>query len=189
MISRRDVLVGAALAASGAGAARLAAEPVLGDDGLYKQDWFLQSFLELGPDLAEAASGGKRFAVMWELKGCPACRDTHRVNFADPHVSGYIRERFAILQLNLIGDLEVTDFDGSVLSEKALAARYGVRFTPTIQFFPASAEGLGDVPPRAREVLRLVGYSEPDPFRRSFAYVAERAYETESLGSYLERTA
>jgi len=28
----------------------------------------------------------------------------------------------------------VTDFDGEVLSEKALAKKYGVRFTPTFQF-------------------------------------------------------
>lgn len=168
MITKRQLLIATALVASAAGGARLAAEPVLGDDALYKQDWFLQSFLELGPDLAEAASGGKHFAVMWELKGCPYCRDTHLVNLADPEVAGYIQEQFAILQLNLIGDLEITDFDGMVLPEKDLAAHYGVRYTPTIRFFPPSAENLAELPPREREVLRLVGYSEPDPFRRTF---------------------
>lgn len=189
MLSRRQVLIGTALAAPGAGALPLAAGTALGDDGLYKQEWFLQSFLEFGPDLEEAAAAGKRFAVMWELRGCPYCRDTHLINLADPDVAGYIRERFAILQLNLVGDLAVTDFDGAALAEKDLAARYGVRYTPTIQFFPERADGLGAVPPREREVLRLVGYHAPDRFRRSFAYVAERAYEHESLQDYLARTA
>ena len=41
-----------------------------------------------------------------------------------------------MLQLNIIGSRKVTDFDGSELSEKALAAKYSVRFTPTFQFFP-----------------------------------------------------
>jgi thioredoxin-related protein len=190
MLSRRQVIAGTALAAAAtAGGGRVTAEPVLGDDGLYKPDWFLQSFLELGPDLEEAAAEDKRFAVMWELRGCPYCRDTHLINLADPEVAGFIRERFAILQLNLVGDLEVTDFDGSVLPEKDLAARYGIRYTPTIQFFPESADGLGDLPPREREVARVLGYLEPDAFRRSFAFVSERAYEEESLQEYLRRTA
>jgi thioredoxin-related protein len=190
MLSRRQVMVGGALAAAGtAGAAPARAEAVLGDDGLHKQDWFLQSFLELGPDLEDAAAENKRFAVMWEISGCPYCRDTHLINLADPEVAGFIRERFAILQLNLVGALEVADFDGTMLPEKDLAARYGVRYTPTIQFFPESAEGLGDLRPRQREVARVVGYLEPDAFRRSFAYVDDRAYEGESLQQYLERTA
>jgi thioredoxin-related protein len=184
-ITRRGLL-GATLA--GAGAAT--AETILTEDGLHRQSWFLDSFLDLGPDLEDAAAAGKRFAVMWELRGCPACRDTHLINFARPEVSEYIRARFDILQLNLIGDLPVTDFDGSSLGERRLAERYGVRFTPTIQFFPEAAEGLGGLRPRNREVLRLVGYQEPDAFRRSFAYVAERIYETgESLAEWLSRPA
>jgi thioredoxin-related protein len=185
MLTRRSLL----LAPLAFAAAPAAAEAVLGDDGLYRQNWFLQSFLELGPDLEEAAAEGKRLAVMIEQRGCPYCRETHLVNLADPAVAGYIRERFAVLQLNLVGDLEVTDFDGEALSEKRFAARYGVRFTPTILFFPDSADGLGDLPPREREVARLVGYQEPDAFRRTFAFVHERAYESESLTDYLARTA
>jgi hypothetical protein len=32
--------------------------------------------------------------------------------------------------MNLFGDVEVTDFDGTVLSEKDMAVRWGVMFTP-----------------------------------------------------------
>ena len=46
-------------------------ESILGDDGLYHQPWFLNSFLDLKDDLAEAAAEGKRFAVIWEQRGCP----------------------------------------------------------------------------------------------------------------------
>ena len=51
MIGRRNLLVGAAsLAALDASRAR-AEQPILTDDGLYKQPWFLESFLDLADDL------------------------------------------------------------------------------------------------------------------------------------------
>ena len=74
-------------------------EPILTDDGLYTQEWFLESFLDLAEDLDEAKTEGKRFAIMWELKGCPYCKETHFVNFADPEVNAYVRDNFEILQL------------------------------------------------------------------------------------------
>src|SRR5215510_5706251 len=111
MPSRRTVLAGAAaLCAIHADGAR--AEAILTDDGLYRQPWFLESFLELAGDLDGAAQQGKRLAVIWELRGCPYCRKMHLVNFAQPESEAYIREHFEILQLNIIGAREVTDFDG-----------------------------------------------------------------------------
>src|SRR5207253_11460487 len=83
MLTRRGLLTG--FAAFGL-AAPARAEPVLTEDGLYRQPWFLESFLELADDLQGAANTGKRFAIMWELRGCPYCRETHLVNFARPDV-------------------------------------------------------------------------------------------------------
>src|SRR5882762_7227275 len=122
MWTRRDIIVGAA-ALSAAGLAGARAEPILTEDGLYKQPWFLESFLELGDDLNGAAKADKRFVIMWELKGCPYCRETHLVNFARPDIEDFIKTNFDVLQLNIIGLREVTDFDGTKLSEKALAAK------------------------------------------------------------------
>ena len=62
--------------------------------GLLTQPWFLNSFLDLKDDLQEAANSGKRFAIMWELAGCPYCRETHLVNFARPDIRDYIKENF-----------------------------------------------------------------------------------------------
>src|SRR5215207_1000995 len=107
MISRRRLLVANAVLAAAVVAARARAAPALTDDGLYSEPWFLESFLILSEDLEAAAARGKRFAVMWELKGCPFCRDTHLVNFADPMVAGFIKDRFEILQLNIVGGREV----------------------------------------------------------------------------------
>jgi len=178
MLSRRLLLAG--LAAGGLGPWRggaAQAEAVMTDDGFYREPWFLESFLELADDLAAAAENKKRFTVMWELRGCPYCRETHLVNFAKPEIASYIRERFEILQLNIIGSREVTDFDGEKLTEKRFAQKYGVRGVPVFQFFPDSAAGLGKKTPREREVARGQGYIEPQPFLDMFRFVAERAYE------------
>src|SRR6266852_5458857 len=102
-MTRRNLLSGAAsLGVLGINGAR-ADEPILTDDGLYKQPWFLESFLDLPDDLEAARKEGKRFVVMWELKGCPYCKETHFVNFAQPRISDYIKANFELLQLNIIG--------------------------------------------------------------------------------------
>jgi len=180
--TRRQLLIGGVLGLSGA---RARAEAVPGEDGLYRQPWFLESLLELPDDLAVATGGGKRFAVMWELRGCPYCRETHLVNFSRADIADYVRANFEVLQLNIIGSRKVTDFDGAELSEKALAAKYGVRFTPTIQFFPESATGLGAKAPEQREVARAPGYLRPDDFLALFRFVREKGYETKSFRDYL----
>ena len=191
-IDRRSVLVGGAAGGLMLTAGRrVKAEtkteaPILTDDGLYKQSWFIESLLELPDDLDAAAKAGKRFAIMWELRGCPYCKETHFVNFAEPRIADYVRANFDIVQLNIIGSRKVTDFDGEELSEKALAAKYGVRFTPTFQFFPDSLDGLKAKAPAKREVARIPGYLRPDDFLAMFRYVRAKAYETKSFLDFVK---
>ncbi len=157
----------------------------MGDDGLYKQDWFLQSFLELPEDLAEATAKGKRFVLLWEQRGCPYCHDLHRINFADAKATAYIRERFAILQLNLWGDREVTDFDGEKLREKDFARKYRINFTPTLQFFPATADEMKGKKGPDAEVARMPGYFRPFHFISMFEYVWEKRYAHQDFQRYI----
>ena len=184
-LTRRNLLLGAAsLGVLGAGSVRGA--PVLTDDGLYKEPWFLESFLELADDLETARKAGKRFVIMWELKGCPYCKETHFVNFSHASIADYVKANFEVLQLNIIGSRRVTDFDGEDLSEKALAQKYGVRFTPTFQFFPEQAAPLKALEPGKREVSRLAGYMRPGDFLAMFRYVREKVYESKSFRDYIK---
>ena len=190
MLTRRRLLSGGVAGLVSGSLARPArAQAVLGDDGLYHQPWFLESFLDLADDLRAAGAHGRRLAILWELRGCPFCKRLHQVNFADAAVSRYIRKNFDILQLNIIGAREVTDFDGERLTEKRFAAKYGVYSNPTVQFFGETAETLAGKPPAEREVLRMKGYVPPEEFRRTFAFVAERAYAGSDLEAYLARPA
>jgi thioredoxin-related protein len=189
-LSAATGLSAAAPSLLGLGRAAHAAEvpaPVLTDDGLYKQPWFLESFLDLAEDLTLATDQGKRFAVMWELKGCPYCKETHFTNFADPDIHDFVSTHFDILQLNIIGSRLVSDFDGEELSEKDLAGKYGVRFTPTIQFFPEGTEGLRMQPAQHREVTRMPGYFRPPHFLAMFKFVDQKAYNTQDFRAFLRQ--
>jgi len=181
---RKLILAGAATAMS----TQAHAEAMLTEDGLYRQPWFLESLLDLADDLDGATKSGKRLAIMWELRGCPYCRETHLVNFARADIEDYVRSNFDVLMLNIIGAREVTDFDGARLTEKALAAKYGVRFTPTFQFFPESVAALKTMAPEKREVARAPGYLMPDDFLVLFRYVRQKGYETKSFRDYLRST-
>lgn len=185
MLNRRGfILAAAAFTAAPAGAA-----PKLGEDGLYFFDWYLESFLDLAEDLATAAAKGKRLAVLWGLKGCPYCKRMHEVHLADPAIESFVREHFEILHLNLIGAREVTDFDGHKPAEKALAERYAVRFSPALQFFPETADGLAARPPGEREVARMHGLLDPPDFLAMFRFVREKGYEAMSFRDWLKRNA
>jgi thioredoxin-related protein len=185
-ITRRHMLLCSAAALAVGGSAARAEGPVLTDDGLYMEPWFLESFLILPEDLEDTHKEGKRFAIMWELKGCPYCKETHFVNFARPDIANYIKANFEVLQLNIIGSRKVTDFDGQEMSEKELAAKYGVRFTPTFQFFGERTSTLKALPPQKREVARAPGYLRPDDFLAMFRYVREKAYLNKSFRDYMK---
>ena len=192
-IARRDLLVGAgasAVASLGVlalpgGIVPARAEPILTDDGYYRESWFIESFLELPDDFEAARKNGKRFAVMWELKGCPYCKETHFVNFARPDISKFVQDHFDILPLNILGSRKVTDFDGEELTEKLLAAKYGVKFTPTIQFFPEKIEGLKALKPQEREVIRIPGYLRPDDFLDVFKFVEQKPNGAKTFRDFL----
>ncbi|UWQ73151.1 thioredoxin family protein [Leisingera sp. M658] len=108
----------------------------LGDDGLHKTAWMRDTFKDLREDLEEANGEGKRLALIFEQRGCIYCTKMHEEVFPRPEVSQYIEENFFVVQLNLYGDVEVTDFDGEALAEKDMARKWGVLFTPTILFLP-----------------------------------------------------
>jgi thioredoxin-related protein len=72
------------------------------------------------------------------------------------------------------------------LPEKDLAAKYGVHFTPTFQFFGEQAELLKLLAPVKREVARAPGYLRPDDFLAMFRYVREKAYEGKSFRDFVK---
>ena len=112
----------------------------IGDDGIHKQNWMRDTFKDLREDLDEANMEGKRLVLMFEQRGCIYCSKMHKDVYSSDNVSNYIDENFFVVQLNLHGDLEVTDFDGEVLSEKAMARKWNILFTPTVLYLPQEVD-------------------------------------------------
>ncbi|MGR3500962.1 thioredoxin family protein [Pseudaestuariivita sp.] len=113
----------------------------MGDDGLHKAPWMRDTFKDLGEDLAEATAEGKRLMVLVEQRGCIYCRKLHEEVFVVPEIADYIEENFFVVQINMFGDVEVTDFDGTSLPEKDMVKRWNALFTPSIYFFPEEVSG------------------------------------------------
>ncbi len=120
------------------GASVAAAE--IGDDGLHKADWMRDTFKDLNEDLAEATDEGKRLMIMIEQRGCIYCKKMHEEVFVVPEIDQYIHDNFFVVQINMFGDVEVTDFDGTTLPEKEMVQRWGALFTPSIYFFPDAVD-------------------------------------------------
>jgi len=164
-------LVAATIAAPG-----MAAE--LGDDGLHKTPWMRDTFKDLREDLNEANAEGKRLALIFEQRGCIYCTKMHEETFPHPAVSAMIEDNYFVVQLNLYGDVEVTDFDGEVLSEKAMARKWGILFTPTLMFLPQEVSETATAPEAA--VAVMPGAFGPGTTLDMFTWVAEERYAIEN---------
>jgi len=150
----------------------------IGDDGLHKTDWMRDTFKDLREDLAEANSEGKRLVLFFEQRGCIYCKKMHEEVFSDPTVSDYIEEHFFVVQLNLHGDTDAVDFDGEEMSEKDLARRWGILFTPTIMFLPQEV-GEGVTAPQAA-VATMPGAFGRGTTLDLFTWVQEERYLIEN---------
>ncbi|MCR9158398.1 MAG: thioredoxin family protein [Rhodobacteraceae bacterium] len=146
----------------------------LGDDGLHKQPWMRDTFKDLREDLEEANAEGKRLVLFFEQRGCIYCSKMHEEVFSDATVSDFIAENYFVVQLNLHGDIEVVDFDGEALSEKDMARKWRVLFTPNIVFLPETV-------PEDENALEASVAVMPGAFAKGttldmFTWVAEKRY-------------
>lgn len=171
---RRPLTLATALALALALALPLSAAE-LGDDGLHKPEWLRDTFKDLREDLDEANAEGKRLLVIVEQRGCIYCTEMHEKVFPDPRVDSLIQDGYFVVQMNLFGDVEVTDFDGTTLSEKDMAVRWGVMFTPTMLFLPETVED-GQTAAQAAVVV-MPGAFGVGTTEALLTWVRDRGYE------------
>ncbi|HGG03964.1 MAG TPA: thioredoxin [Aliiroseovarius sp.] len=159
----------------------------MGDDGLHKQPWFEDTFLDMQEDLADAAAEGKDLLLLFEQRGCPYCKELHEVNFERAEITDYIQDNYYVVQLNLWGDREVTDFDGEVMSERDLAKKWFIQFTPTTAMYTLDngvPESFADA-----EAMRLPGYFKPFHYMTALEYVVSDSYQTGGFQKFLQARA
>ncbi len=146
----------------------------LGDDGLHKAPWMHDTFKDLREDLAEANAAGQRLLILIEQRGCIYCTKMHEEVFPQPEIEKLLTEDYFVIQINMFGDVEVTDFDGTALPEKDMVRRWGMLFTPTMIFLPEEA---GDLPAPQEAVAVMPGAFEKGTTRHMLQWVLEKGYE------------
>ena len=158
----------------------------IGDDGLHKAPWMRDTFKGLIEDLAEANDEGKRLMIIIEQRGCIYCKKMHEDVFPIEKIAKYVEDNFFVVQINMFGDVEVTDFDGETLPEKDMVKKWRSLFTPTILFFPR--EVADDVSAAQGAVATMPGAFGPHTTFNMFNWIIEKGYESgESFQKYHAR--
>ena len=158
----------------------------IGDDGLHKSNWMRETFKDLREDLEEANAEGKRLMLLIEQRGCIYCRKMHEEVFVVPEISEMLEEKYFVVQINMFGDVEVTDFDGTTLPEKEMVKRWGALFTPNLIFM--SQEVPADTTAVAAAVAQMPGAFGKHTTKNLLKWVLEEGYEgKESFQKYHAR--
>lgn len=123
--------------------------------------WFKDSFLDLGDDLQEAHDSDKKLMLYFHQKGCPYCFNMIQQNFLDAQLAPFIQQKFDVIALDLWGDREVLLPDGAELTEKSLAKKWKIQYTPTLIFLNADSS----------INLRIDGYRPKPVFSQILDYV------------------
>lgn len=153
------------------------AEAPMGDDGLHKAEWMHQTFMDLREDQADAMAEGKILMVIWEQRGCIYCDKMHKEVFPDPEIEAMLTNDYYVVQYNLFGDVEVTDFDGETMAERDAAMKWGVMFTPTVMFFPKEVEE--GVTARDASVATMPGAFGKWTTKNLLTWVKEGGYDSD----------
>ena len=117
-------------------------------------EWFVESFLDIREDAAEAAKDGKRLMLYFMQDGCPYCKQLVTVNWRQAPIVQKTRRHFMPVAINIWGDREVTAPDGRKLTEKRYATALKIQFTPTLVFFDE----------KGAVTHRINGYLPPEEF-------------------------
>lgn len=145
----------------------LLAEPGLGPDGMFAEDFYRPSIGNLALDLAAARAQGKILAVFWERPGCEFCIRLHNEMLREPELREYIANKFYTVRYDFYGEKAVLhDFDGTMLNGIDLARRHRVVGTPTMEFRIDNA----------KEVMRIPGLVEADILGAAFEFVESGAW-------------
>ena len=141
-------------------------------------DWFKVSFMELEEDLNESVENGKRGLIIYfGQKNCPYCKAQLERNWGQADILKYTQANFDVIAIDVLGQRQVTDFDGTVFNEKQFAIKHDTNFTPSLMFYNS----------KGQLALTLRGYRPPYQFRAALEYVTDQHYLKEPFSLYLSR--
>lgn len=127
------------------------------------------------------AEGKKGILLFFELDECPFCHRMKTQVLNQPEVQAFFREHFLNFHIDIEGDVEMTDFDGQVTTQKVFSAKDNrVRATPVFAFY--DLEG--------KQIVRYTGAtSGVDEFLLLGDYVTQGIYKQMPFTKYKRQQA
>jgi len=97
--------------------------------------FFTQTFGDLPEEMQTARDEGKLgMLLFFEAEACQYCQYMLRKIFNQRRVQDWYRERFVNIDVDIHGDVELTDFDGITLPSKIFADHRRIYMTPVLSF-------------------------------------------------------
>lgn len=141
-------------------------------------NWFKNSFLDISEDIEEAQEKNKHFMVFMNLEGCPYCARMLKENFSTENkTSNFIKKYFDVINIDVKGSREIAWDEDTTVTEKELAQKLKIQYSPTILFFNYDKE----------VVVRVNGYRNTTDFKYILEYVQGKHYENLTLTEYLNK--
>jgi thioredoxin-related protein len=134
--------------------------------------WFKESFLEIEEDIAEANDENKHLMIFLHLNDCPYC--AKMVEDLDAN-KDFVNKHFDAIALNIKGDREVAINEMETLTERELATRLGVQYTPTVIFLDKENNMVG----------RTNGYRKPERMQMMFDFIRNKNYQKSNFTNYV----
>ena len=155
-----------------------AAGKIVGGEMHETPNWFKESFLDIAEDVEEAQENNKHIMLFMDLDGCPYCTKMLNENFfAKNKTSDFIKKYFDVININVKGSREIVWDEDTTLTEKQLAQKLKVQYSPTILFFDYDK----------KVVSRINGYRSAENFKYILEYVQGKHYENMSLTEYANK--
>lgn len=105
--------------------------------------FFTESFKDFPEELQLVNTEGKQgLFIFFEMQGCPYCKfmEDNVLNLV--HVQNFYNSHFRNIIIDIHTASEAIDVDGTEMTEKSLAAKYGVNLTPTMLFLGSDGHEL-----------------------------------------------
>ena len=139
--------------------------------------FFNESFGDFAEELENAREEDKRgVLIMFQQADCPFCQRMRITVLNQSDVQDYYRKNFLIFQVDIEGDLDITDFGGQQTIEKDFAFKQQrVRATPVFAFF--NLDG--------KRIARYTGATtDVEEFLLLGQYVVDEIYRSMSFNRY-----
>ena len=139
--------------------------------------FFNESFGDFAEELENAREEDKSgVLIMFQQADCPYCERMRITVLNQSDVQDYYRKNFLIFQVDIEGDLDITDFGGQQTIEKDFAFnQQRVRATPVFAFF--NLDG--------KRIARYTGATtDVEEFMLLGQYVVDEIYRSMSFNRY-----